>query len=192
MFPPEAFQSLLVEIGGLLTARGVRFAMTGGLVSAFYSEPRYTQDADLVVHREDLQPILDSLIDDFESAGYLLERAVIRQAVENGRQFQLFHTRELLKIDFYPRELVPGELDRAVPAEIFPGVMLPIITSRDLVGCKLVWISKGSHKARRDVRQLMRRFTSEERLLAEALAEELGHQSLLAEVLAESDEIDLA
>lgn len=192
MFPPEAFQSLLTEIARVLESRGIRFALTGGLVSAFYSEPRYTQDADLVIHREDAIPVLDALIDDFLTSGYLLDRETIRRAVASGRAFQLFHKRELLKLDLYPHELVPGELQRAIPAEIFSGVMLPIITATDLVGCKLVWISKGSHKARRDIRQLMRRLGPEEKSLAQSLAGELGHRALLDEVLAEKDEIDLA
>ena len=87
MFPPEAFQSLLVGVAGVLNSHGVRFALTGGLVSAFYSEPRYTQDADIVIHREETLRVLEPLIDDFLSAGYLLDRAVIRPAVANSNCF---------------------------------------------------------------------------------------------------------
>jgi hypothetical protein len=191
VFPPDAFQSVLIGMAALLEGHGVRFALTGGLVSAFYGEPRYTQDADIVVHRDETLLVLDRLTDAFEAEGYLLDRDVIRRAVKNGRRFQLFHTRELLKLDFYPRELVSGELERAVSAELFPGVTLPIITARDLVGCKLIWISKGSHKSRRDIRQLMRRFDPAERTRTFALAEELGQRALLEQVLSESDEIDL-
>lgn len=180
MFPPEVFQSLLVEVARLLAARNVRFALTGGLVSAFYSEPRYTQDADILIHRDEAHRVLEVLIKDFEAAGFLLDQAAIRQAVSTGRQFQLFHPRELLKLDFYPRELVPGELERAVPAEIFPGVMFPIITSRDLVACKLIWISKGSHKSRRDVRQLIQRMNQLDRTEVRKLAAELGNVRSIA------------
>ena len=61
MFPPEAFQSLLTEIARVLESRGIRFALTGGLVSAFYSEPRYTQDADLVIQEDEADDLLESV-----------------------------------------------------------------------------------------------------------------------------------
>lgn len=189
MFPPEAFQPLLESMAALFGARGIRFALTGGLVSAFYSEPRYTQDADIVVDRDDMLASLDAILDDFREAGYLFDAGVVRDAIQHRRQFQLFHTVELLKLDMYPEELVPGELERSVLAEVFTGVRLPIICQTDLIASKLVWISMGSHKSRRDVRQMMRRVGAAGEEEVRRLATDLGLLSLLDEVLAEPDEL---
>jgi hypothetical protein len=38
-----------------------------------------------------------------------------------------------------------------------PGLTLPVASRPDLVLSKLIWISKGSHKSRRDLRQIMLR-----------------------------------
>lgn len=191
MFPPEAFQPLLTELARLLEARRIRFALTGGIASVLFGEPRYTQDVDVVIGREELSQSLDALLTDFQSAGYLLEPDVVRNAVQQGRQFQLFHVRETLKIDLYPRELVPGELERAELVELFPGVHLPVIARTDLAASKLIWISLGSHKNRRDLRQLMRRIDAQGAAVVQEFAATMGLRALLDEVLAERDEIDL-
>ena len=190
MFPPEAFGSLLVKIANILDARSIRFALTGGMVSAFYMEPRYTQDADLVVDRDALLCVQDAILSDFQAAGYLLEPAGAKDAIRRGRQFQMIHRTELLKFDFYPRELVPGELERSVQAELFPGVILPITSRADLILSKLIWIGKGSHKSRRDVRQLMRRISVDVDERVRQVAEQLSLLPLLEEVLAESEELE--
>lgn len=191
MFPPDAFQPLLTELARLLEARRVRFALTGGIASVLFGEPRYTQDVDVIVGRAELSHSLEALLADFQLAGYLLEPDVVRNAVLQGRQFQLFHKRESLKVDLYPRELVPGELDRAEWVEIFPGVRLPVVSLADLAASKLIWISKGSHKNRRDLRQLMRRIDAQGAAEVQVLAAKMDLHVLLDEVLTERDEIDL-
>jgi hypothetical protein len=55
MFTPDAFFPVLGRVTRVLVACGVRFQVTGGLVSIYYSEPRLTQDADLVVDPEPLR-----------------------------------------------------------------------------------------------------------------------------------------
>jgi hypothetical protein len=190
MFPPELFQPLLKQLAAMFTARQVPFALTGGLISVFYGEPRYTQDIDLVVDPEAFQDQFEPLIGEFERLGYMVNRAVVRDALERGRAFQLLHERELLKVDIYPRELVPGELARAQSVEVFRGWTIPIISGADLLLSKLVWISKGSHKSRRDARKVMHRLSPAAREQAYAFAEERGLRQLLDEVLAEPDEID--
>jgi len=190
VFPPEYFQPLLADICRVLGERQIPFALTGGLVSAFYSEPRYTQDADLVVDRDSLLEHLDDCIAQFMSLSYLLNEQEVQQAVKRGRMFQIIHTVEMLKIDFYPKELVEGELSRAVTVELFPGLSIPIITRADLVLSKLVWISKGSHKSRRDVKQMMRRVSREEDAHVRHYADQLNLIPLLEEVLAEPWEIE--
>ncbi len=104
--------------------------------------------------------------------------------------FQLLDGQESLKLDIYPRELIPGELDRSVEREVFEGTMVPVASCADTAVSKLVWVSKGSSKSRRDVRQMFRLASEMDRRLIEQLSDQLGLGSLLQEVLAEQDEID--
>jgi hypothetical protein len=78
----------------------------------------------------------------------------------------------------------------AVKSEIMPGLRLLVASLPDLAVSKLIWISKGSHKSRRDLRQLLMRATSDQPQTVHKLADSLVLRDLLDEVLAESDEIE--
>lgn len=190
MFDPEAFFPVLERVAEVLNRCGIRFHLTGGLVSVFYAEPRLTQDADLVVDPVQLKANLEQFISEIQQLGYLANAQTIRDAAQRGRMFQVIDTLESLKIDFYPRELVPGSLDRSVVIDMTSRLRLPIASLPDVIASKLVWISKGSHKSRRDVRQLMQRASPDEAAMAREFVVGLGLSQLLEQVLAESDEID--
>jgi hypothetical protein len=59
----------------------------------------------------------------------------------------------------------------------------------DAAASKLAWAAKGSHKSRRDLRQIVRQMTPTDRSDLDRLADLLGLGGLLAEILAEPDEI---
>jgi predicted nucleotidyltransferase len=40
----------------------IRVAVVGGLAMAFYDEPRFTRDIDLLVHSEDEEKLVDTMI----------------------------------------------------------------------------------------------------------------------------------
>jgi hypothetical protein len=103
--------------------------------------------------------------------------------------FHLFDMADALKIDVYPRELVPGELDRSTFLEVFEGMQLPVASRPDAAASKLAWAAKGSHKSRRDLRQIFRRMTTADRSELDRLARLLDLGGLLTEILAEADEI---
>lgn len=62
----EEFKRLVSE----LEKNGVRYALVGGVAMAFYTEPRFTKDIDLLVHSEDFKKTKGILEKDgyFESA----------------------------------------------------------------------------------------------------------------------------
>jgi hypothetical protein len=62
----DEFRRLVSE----LEKRGVRYALVGGVAMAFYTEPRFTRDIDILVDPEDFQKAKDILEKDgyFESA----------------------------------------------------------------------------------------------------------------------------
>jgi hypothetical protein len=76
--------------------------------------------------------------------------------------FQLLDDVESLKLDIYPRELIEGELQRSVQLEVFEDLILPVVSRADAAESKLIWISKGSHKSRRDLRRIWESYIEEE------------------------------
>ena len=75
------------------------------------------------------------------------------------------------------------------PVEVFDGLELPIVSRTDAAASKLVWISKGSHKSRRDLRHIFRTSNSAIQQAIRELADNLKLESLLNDVLAEPDEL---
>jgi hypothetical protein len=163
--------------------------LTGGIASIYYAEPRLTQNIDIVIDNAQATAALDSLLQSLEESDFIYLPDSVRNAVAERGMFQLLDRVESLKLDIYPRELVPGELDRSVSQEVFEGEELPVASCADVAVSKLVWISKGSHKSRRDLRQVARLDSAEDRKTIERLATQLGLAPLLAEVLRESDEL---
>lgn len=190
MFPAETFRDTLVRLAAILDRLGIRFHLTGGVSTIAYGEPRMTQDIDVVVDPIPLATHLTEFLDAAEAAGFLVDTETTRRAVADAGMFQLLDLAESLKVDLYPREMIPGELDRSVIAEVFERLSLPIVSRPDAALSKLVWVSKGSHKSRRDLRQILLRATSAERAFVDRRAGDLGLVSLLGEVLAESDSIE--
>ena len=190
MFPIETFRTTLGKIITILYKYKIRFHLTGGITSIAYCEPRMTQDVDIVVDNKAIMTQLDSFLDSLRASDFLFDEAAIRIAIDKRQMFQLLDSVEALKLDIYPRELIPGELERSNSLELFDGITVPIASLPDTAISKLIWISKGSHKNRRDLRHLLRISTPGQRQAIENLAIEFGLGDLLAEVLSESDEID--
>jgi hypothetical protein len=191
MFPVEVFRTTLEKIIKILQAFQIKFHLTGGVTSIAYSEPRMTQDVDIVIENDAIARQLDSFITYLQDSDFLFDEAALRNGVDKKQMFQLLDSVEALKLDLYPRELVPGELDRSITVELFNGLSVPIASLADAAISKLIWISKGSHKSRRDIRQLIRVATKSQRQMIDQLAMNLGLDELLSQVLAESDEIDI-
>ena len=190
MFPVDVFRATLEKIVGILNQFSIRFHLTGGLTSMAYGEPRMTQDVDIVVDNRALVSNLDSFFELLGSKRFLFDPETIRRAVADKGMFQVLDMDEALKIDFYPREMITGELDRSELLEVFPAVHLPIVSRIDAAGSKLIWIGKGSHKSRRDLRQIFRLANAQQREQIQQLAQRLQLDSLLEEVLSEPDEIE--
>ena len=189
MFPVEAFQATLGKATEIFQQLGVRFHLTGGVTSVLYGEPRMTQDIDIVVDNQVLAEQLDTFFQLLDTGDFLFDPPSVRRAVERREMFQLLDRVEALKLDIYPRELIAGELDRSCLIEIFSGVRLPVVSRVDSAAAKLVWIIKGSHKSRRDLRQIYRTSSEADRQQIQRLAHQLALKTLLDEVLGEPEEL---
>jgi hypothetical protein len=189
MFPIESFRKTLLKIVKILRQLEIPFHLTGGVTSVAYGEPRLTQDIDIVLQNEATERQLNQLLSELEKSDFMFNSSAITSAVRDKKMFQLFDLAESLKLDMYPREMIPGELDRSESAEIFEQVSLPIVSRTDAAASKLVWISKGSQKSRRDFRQIVKNLDEENLLAVEQMAGSLGLAELMQTVIKESDEI---
>jgi hypothetical protein len=189
MFPVDAFRSTLSKAVAIFREHEISFHLTGGITSVYYGEPRMTQDIDIVIDNQAIALGLDAFLGSLEKSDFIFDEMSIRSAVSDYGMFQLLDSVESLKLDIYPRQLIPGELSRSVLAEIFEGEELPIASRADSAVSKLIWVSTGSPKSRRDLRQSYRTAKAADRQLIRELAGRVQLESLLDEVLNEPDEI---
>ena len=96
---------------------------------------------------------------------------------------------ESLKLAIYPRALIPGELDRSDSVELFQGVHVPVVSRTDAALSKLVWISKGSSRSRRDFRNIFRNCSQDQQRIVKSTADAMRLSKLIEEVLGEAAEI---
>jgi hypothetical protein len=190
VYPLEAFEPVLVKAADILSSLSIKYHLTGGITTGAYIEPRYTQDLDLVIDQPAAEEQLEELLKAISNSDFLFDEQAIRSAVESQRMFQLFDSIECLKLDIYPRELIPGELERSVMAKVFEDRQYPIASRVDALVSKLIWVSKGSHKNRRDVKLIYRSCSPDEQAAVREHAAERDLMGLLDEVLAEPDEIE--
>lgn len=190
MFPVDIFRATVSRFVSILNQHGIRFHLTGGITTVAWGEPRMTQDIDIVVDNDALSVQIESFLETLAASAFMFDASAIRDAVQQRAMFQLLDTEESLKLDVYARELIPGELNRSELTEVFEGLALPIACRADAAVSKLVWISKGSHKSRRDLRKIYGAALEEDREQIRSLADQFELSTLLQSVLAESDEIE--
>lgn len=188
MFPIEAFRDTVNKFVAILRRHDIRYHLTGGVTSIAYADPRMTQDVDLVVENEAVSGKLADFLRSLADSDFLHSPDEVRRAIADRGMFQLLDEHEMLKLDVYAREMVPGELDRSQQGELFDGEFYPLASRADTAVAKLIWISKGSHKSRHDLRHLHRAANAEEQRFIAQMAERFGLTELLAEVLAEPEE----
>jgi hypothetical protein len=191
VIPAEGFQPTLEKLVAVLDRLEIRFHLTGGITSVVYGEPRLTQDVDLVLDRDRVIAVQEEFLSALSSARFHFSEPMARQAIDSRQMFQLIDVDQVIKLDLYVRCLIPGELERSVRVELFPGVELPIVSRADAALSKLIWIRHGSHRSRPDLRRIVAGATPDELETVRRTAKEMGLSALFEEVLAEPDGIDL-
>jgi len=152
---PNYLKTTLLDLVHALSQVNASYHLTGGFASSFYGEPRFTQDIDIVISISE-GSILNTLILEL-SDKFLLDDLAIKKSVKEGRMFQALHEETMIKVDFHVGEAVPGELNRSRIEEILPDLVVPLVSKEDAILSKLLWIKKGSHKSRQDVRMMLLR-----------------------------------
>lgn len=135
----EEFKRLISE----LEKKGVRYALIGGVALAFYTEPRFTRDIDLLVESEDFEKTRGILEKDgyFESASPWTFRNV---AIELHRFLKTVNEEDEMLIDILVArdEEIGKIIQDAVEAASKEGRVM-VARKKDLI-----WL-----KSRRDSKQ---------------------------------------
>jgi hypothetical protein len=173
------------RISSILAELGVKFHFTGGVASAYYGDPRFTQDLDLVIQLTADRPATKELLDRL-SSGYLIDKPAAADAIRRKGLFQALDEASMIKVDFHVGEKIPGELQRSTMRELSPGLVAPLVCKEDAILSKLLWIQQGSGKARHDVKVMLMRDEDLERDRLRERAAALGLVDLLAEIERES------
>lgn len=177
----QGFPETIERIAKILEDLGLSFHFTGGVAASYYGEPRLTQDLDLVIQIEGDPPEVRGLLDGL-SSGYLINESAVREAVRTRRLFQAIDQESLIKVDFHVGEKIPGELGRSQSRELFPGLVVPLVSQEDAILSKLIWLQHGSHKAEQDVKMMLKRDEDLDREALQERAAALGLDGLLASI----------
>ncbi len=129
----------------------IPYMITGSVASSAYGRPRSTLDVDIVVVL--LSALIDDFCREFESEFYL-DRDTIKNAVGRRAHFNLIHTAEQVKIDFWvlkDDDFEQEAFSRRVQIDI-GGTTADVSSPEDAIISKLKWMKKtGSQRQREDV-----------------------------------------
>ena len=143
----EEFKGIILE----LEKQKVRYALVGGVAMAFYSEPRFTRDIDILVDIDDFEKAKGLLEKDgyFESASPLTFRNV---AVELLRFLKIVAPEDAMMIDILiaKDEEVRRIIQNAVEAESEEGRVM-LADKKDLIWLKR---SRDSKQDQADIERL--------------------------------------
>lgn len=176
---PSEFFQVVRKVTELLDDLEVPFHLTGGLISSYYGDPRFTQDIDLVIKLDVARAVLVSAR---LGLSFQLDMDSVIEAAEDQGMFQAYDRDKFVKIDFHVGEEIPGELSRSRSIELAKGVQVNAPCVEDAIASKLYWISLGSHKSRQDVVGMLQGPETIDFELLEATCGTLGLLDLLAEM----------
>lgn len=123
-------------LGAVFDARGVRYALLGGIATMLRGRPRFTQDVDILLDVP--QVALPGLLDELVARGFALDRdTVIRQFVQ--QHMTAFHY-GTVRIDWL-KPVLPLYSHALAAATLLPwkeGHSLRVLTPEGLVVTKMV------------------------------------------------------
>jgi hypothetical protein len=143
----EEFKSIVFEF----EKQKVRYALVGGIAMAFYSEPRFTRDIDILVDTDDFEKAKGLLERDgyFESSTPWTFRSV---AIELHRFLKIVDPEDEMMIDLLiaKDETVRSIIQNAVEAESEEGRVM-LADKKDLIWLKR---SRNSKQDQADIERL--------------------------------------
>lgn len=100
-------EKLLAQVAAILNDAGIDYVVTGSVATSVYGEPRFTQDADVVVAAD---PRLgEVLARAFEPPRYYVDAQDVNESLSKGLICNLIDTGTAKKVDFHPLKAEPFE-----------------------------------------------------------------------------------
>lgn len=148
-------RALLARLAGAFESAGTPWMITGSTASAFYGEPRATQDVDVIVDPtpEQLALLLESLRE-----GFYVSAEEAADALRTRGMFNVIELETGWKADVIvcpDRPFEKNELSRRRPARLF-GVDVFVISPEGSIVSKLRWSAlSGSERQIRDAASVL-------------------------------------
>lgn len=140
------FQKLLIKIVKILEKLNIAYFITGGFAVSLWGRPRSTLDIDVVIKLQ--EPQIKALINSLRGlsvAGYI-EEDTIREALQEGGEFNFVHPESGIKVDFWIAKKDTAsqtEFKRKVAKKI-DGHPVYFISPEDLILSKLWWYKESN------------------------------------------------
>ena len=174
-----SFVEVIRDVVTALNRAGVEYMITGSIASTFYSDPRATQDLDVVVWAPESE--LEAFAQAFDGERYCVGDYL--RAFQSRDQFNIVYSTTVWKIDVFIRKDRPfseSEFARKTKVELL-GMDVYIATVEDMILAKLEWSKLGqSERQLRDVASMIQ--VNRETLDTEYLHSWAASLNLLAEL----------
>ena len=86
MYPVDTFRKTLEKVIAILNIFEIRFHLTGGVTNIVYSEPRMTQDIDIVVDNEALKSNLKPFFESLNNSEFLFDESLLFYFEQHHKQ----------------------------------------------------------------------------------------------------------
>jgi hypothetical protein len=130
--------ALSVKIARSLESAGIPFMIVGSIASITYSQPRFTNDVDIVIDPNAAQ--LSAWVSDLGDRFYASQE-MAQEALRHRSMFNIIDLTTGLKVDLIIRKQRPfdiEQLQRRVPRNV-EGALLQLATAEDIILAKLEW-----------------------------------------------------
>lgn len=117
-----------------LETMGIPYMITGSQASAYYGEPRFTRDIDIVADIDPEQ--VEDFITYFPSNEFYCDREMIEAEIRRRGQFNIIHSASGLKIDIILTKTTPfsqTEFARRNRSAIFPDQNMYFASPEDVI-----------------------------------------------------------
>lgn len=137
----QRLSEVLREVAGVLTARGVGFAVVGGLAVSVRTEPRFTRDVDLAVavtDDQEAEAVVAALAPPYEPVAILEHATLERMAAVRLGRGDLPTAGVVVDLLFASSGIEQEVVETAEPLDVFPDVSVPVARTGHLLALKLL------------------------------------------------------
>ena len=97
----DIFEEFIGVVNALKAAK-IEFAVCGGFAMALHGLPRFTQDIDLLVRPDDLEPIVDVV----KSCGFDVDSGIMQFGIDTNRQTEIRRVNKIFGKEYLTLDLL--------------------------------------------------------------------------------------